>query len=185
MNIKLRLGRGILLATVILVYGCAYTSKMSPPAVDVGSNLRINQSFESLPNGSRIYFQDGAHHPSAQVDKWSTYCVLYVYSDRHEADYITSVEPGDFLVSRVSNHREVVDNIYGPNRQAVLLAALEWHRHDPPSYILYRTKLSLYSIEQPDVKSLSCYQKASTYGDYYPKLEQIKMALGEVIQITN
>lgn len=185
MKFKLCLARSILLMALILASGCAYTFKMSAPAVAVGSNLRINQSFKDLSNGSQIYFQNGTNRPSEQLDKWSTYCVLYVYSDQHEAEYITSVEPGDFLVSSASNRREVVDNQYGPNSPEILLAAVEWDRYDRPSFILYRTELRLYSAEQPDVKSLSCYQKASTYGNYHPKLEQIKLALGDVIQITH
>jgi len=63
------------------------------------------------------------------------------------------------------------------------MASLEWQGIDLPSYILYRTDMRLNSIEQPDVRFLSCYQKASIYGDYFPKLGEMRQALGEVIQI--
>lgn len=175
----------ILVVIVMVMGGCTYSANKYPPAIATGNTLRINQSFEGLANGSQVYFQNGARLPSRQLDKWSVYCALYIYNDQYEADYITSVQPGKFLVSDSVNRREVVGNTVSPFSQPGLLATLEWHRHDPPSYILYRIDMQLYSVEQPGVKRLSCYQKASSYGRYHPNVGQIKQALGDIIQVTN
>lgn len=178
-----RLVKGLLIITLIVAGGCTYTSKMNPPAIAPGSSLKINQSFTDLPNGSRIYFQNGTHRPLSQVDTWSPYCALYVYSDQHKADYITSVQAGEFQIFSVANGREVVNNRNLPVSPPTQMASMDGHGIDLPSYVLYRIQMRLFSTVQPDVNSLTCYQKASIYGDYHPKLGQIKQALGDVIEI--
>ncbi|NNE64730.1 MAG: hypothetical protein HKN34_11655 [Gammaproteobacteria bacterium] len=169
--------------SVILASGCGYTSKPTPPAVKPGSSLQINSNFNGLRNGSYIYFQNGTNLPERQLDKWSVFCALYVYNSEFGADYVTSVQPGEFQVSRSLNGREIVDS-RDPSLGDIRLAGLvRWSGLDLPSYILYRTRLYLWSVDQPDVKSLTCFRKAGNYGDYYPRFEQIKMALGDMIQI--
>lgn len=179
----LRVSGYMLLISAIVMGGCGYTSKSNPPAVNPGSSLQINNHFSALRNGSYIYFQNGTNLPEKKLDKWSTYCALYVYNSEFGADYMTSVEPGNFQVSRSSNSREVVD-IRDQNLSGTKLAGLvRWSAYDHPSYILYNTRLYLWSAEQPDVKSLTCSRKAGNYGDYYPRFEQMKVALGDLIQI--
>ena len=180
---NLQLSKFLLLILAIAVSGCTYTSRLTSTAVMPGASLQINQAFSALPNGTSLYFQNGTHMPERQLDKWSTYCALYVYNDQFKADYITSVEPGTFLVWSTSNGREIVDNRDKNLSDTKLAGLLRWPVHDLPSYILYRTRLYLLSEDQPDVKYLTCFQKAGYYGDYYPRFEQIEMALGDVIEI--
>lgn len=178
-----RISRFLFLTLAIAVSGCSYTSKPIPTAVKPGAVVQINRAFNALANGTSLYFQNGTHLPQKQLDKWSTYCALYVFNKQFDADYVTSVKPGEFQVSRSLNGREIVDS-RDPSLGDIRLAGLgRWSGLDLPSYILYRTRLYLWSVDQPDVKSLTCFRKAGSYGDYYPRFEQIKMALGDIIQI--
>jgi hypothetical protein len=180
---NLRISRLLLLTLAIALSGCGYTSKPTPPAVKPGASLQINRGFDALPNGSYIYFQNGANLPRRQLDKWSAYCALYVYNSEFGADYVTSVQPGRFQVSRSLNGREVVDSRDQNLSDTKLAGLVSWPGYDPPSYILYHTRLYLWSADQPDVKNLTCFQRAGNYGDYYPRFEQMKAALGDLIQI--
>ena len=163
--------------------GCSYSRNIVLPAVKPGATVQINRSFDALSNGSYLYFQNGMNLPERRLDKWSTYCALYIYNEEFGADYVTSVQPGNFRVSRASNGREIVDS-REQNLSGIRLAGLEpWPGHDLPSYILYRTAMYLHSADQPDVKSLTCSRKAGNYGDYYPRFDQMENALGNAIQI--
>lgn len=178
---KLLKSRLFLLTLAIAAGGCGYRSMPASPEVKPGAWVQINQAFEALRNGSTIYFQNGTNLARKQLDKWSTYCLLYVYNDEFGAGYVTSVQPGSFRVVRSLNGREIVD---GGRLEGIKLAGLDgWRGPDLPSYITYSTRLDLWSPDQPDVKSLTCSRRAGNYGDYYPRLAEMKMALGELIQL--
>ena len=178
---NLQKSRLLLLTLAIVVGGCGYASKQVAPEVKPGANVQINQAFEALRNGSTIYFQNGTNLPRKQLDKWSTYCALYVYNDEFGADYVTSVQPGNFQVARSLNGREIVDS--SPLDGIKLAGSIGLSGHDLPSYIIYRTRLDLWSPDQPDVKSITCSRKAGNYGDYYPRFEEMQAALGDLVRI--
>ena len=181
MTVCTRLVLTILLATSLVA--CGIPAKRVEPAVSTGADLQINQSFENLPNGSKLYFQSGNQLKIGQVDKWSPYCELYVFNRNQQADYHTSVLPGRFEVTGSKFDEEYVDNEDFYNTQPIKLVSRLWDGDGPPSYILYGTILNLSSSQQPDVKTLTCSQKASTYGDYHLTLTQIRQALGKIIEL--
>jgi hypothetical protein len=165
------------------------------PAVDTGFTVQVNASFDSLPNYTRIYFQDGKRVMQGSLDKWSTYCRLHVFNPEQEADYTSSVAAGSFRVAKVRNRLESSDSSYsGSGVQGfigmgssshIAAAGLYRVRHDgPPSFYLYRVIINLTSTEQPDVQSLTCSRKWATHGNYFPSLDEIRGALGNQIEIS-
>jgi len=177
----------------LLMVACSGRTPTVPP-VSHSATVQINQSYDSLPNYSRIYFQAGKRIAKTELDRWTTYCRLHVYNPDMDADYITSVAAGKFEVASVRNQIEVTGNYFSnPELFAIpgsgFSAAKASWRGDRfmdrlPSYYLYRVNMKLTSPDQPDVQSLICSRKWSTYGNYYPTLGDIRQALGNLIEIT-
>jgi len=181
----------IFLATFLAA--CAATREPISPAVDTGFIVQINRQFDSLPNYTRIYFQDGLQVPGKALDRWITYCRLHIYNPDKQADYMTSVFPGRFSVDRVINRYEIVKNTHTGSG---LYASVGFgfsifhsssrrfgHWDGPPSYYLYRVEMKLVSPDQPDVQTLICSKKWGTGGNHYPTLQEIRRALGSLIEI--
>jgi len=178
---------------LLLVASCSGRTPTVPP-VSHSATVQINQSYDSLPNYSRIYFQAGKRIAKTELDRWTTYCRLHVYNPDMDADYITSVAAGKFEVVSVRNQIEVTENyfsspdFYATPGSGFSVSKASW-RGDRfmdrlPSYYLYRVNMKLVSPDQPDVQSLICSRKWSTYGNYYPALDEIRQALGNLIEIT-
>lgn len=172
----------IVLVLALLATACAARQNYASLPLNPGAWVQINTHLDSLPNASRVYFQDGMRVTSGNRDQWRTFCELYVYDAQQNASYLTSVHAGEFKVIHVGTRYEVVDNSSQPFL-AHQLAALQWHDHDPPSYVMYKTAMRLQSADQPQVQSLNCYVKASNRGNYYPDLGEIREALGSLIEI--
>ncbi len=179
---------------VVFLTSCASTYTPVTAPVNTSFVLQINQAFTSLPNYTRVYFQQGMRIPKGSLDRWTTYCRLHVFNPDKEADYTSSVTPGNFAVSKVSNRVESSDipvsgtGFYGsvgigmPSYTSQV--GLNRSRHDgPPAYYLYRVVMILNAADQPDVQSLTCSRKWATRGNYYPTLEEIRRALGDQVEI--
>jgi len=177
---------------LLLMAGCSGRTPTVPP-VSHSATVQINQSYDSLPNYSRIYFQGGRQIAKTELDRWTTYCRLHVYNPDMEADYVTSVAAGKFEVVSVRNQFEVVENSHSnPNSNLTPGSVVsvsrsssrgDWILDRMPSFYLYRVNMKLASPDQPDVQSLICSRKWGTYGDYYPTLGEIRQALGNLIEI--
>jgi len=178
---------------LLLVASCSGRTPTVPP-VSHSATVQINQGYDSLPNYSRIYFQGGKRIAKTELDRWTTYCRLHVYNPDMKADYVTSVAAGKFEVASVRNRLEVVGNSYSdPDYYATPgsgFSALKarwgsiWNNEILASYYLYRVNMKLASPDQPDVQSLICSKKWSVYGNYFPTLDEIRLALGNLIEIT-
>ena len=168
---------------LIVIGGCSYQGRYIQPTVPDGAIMQITVGFRDLPNGSKLYFQNGRHISRGELDRWLPYCELYVFNRDKQADYHTSVLPGQFDVAASRFNREIVNNANPQKFKSIQLASLLWRDDGPPSYILYSTTMNLFSNQQPDVKKLTCSQKASTYGEYHLTLAQIRETLGQLIEL--
>jgi hypothetical protein len=163
---------------LLLVAGCSARTPIEPP-VNIGFRVQINAQFDDLPNATRIQFQGGQRIQPGNLDKWTTYCRLYVYNPDHKADYVTAVSPGSFEVSRVEVRYQSSD--YPPG---ISYAALNWSVREIPDYYVYMVLIRLTSPDQPDVKSLNCFKKWSLpRANQYPTLAEIRQALGNLVEI--
>ena len=180
------------ISLLLLAVSCSGRTPTIPP-VSHSATVQINESYDSLPNYSRIYFQGGRRIAKTELDRWTIYCRLHVYDPDMGADYVTSVAAGKFEVVNVRNQLEVTENFYSnPDLYATPATGFsfsraswdrDWIMDRIPSYYLYRVNMKLTSPDQPDVQSLICSRKAGTYGNYYPTLGDIRQALGNVIEI--
>jgi hypothetical protein len=178
---------------IALLTGCSFTRTPIPPPVKPDFTVQINRSFESLPNYTRLYFQEGKQAIYAELDQWKTYCRLHVFNPDRKADYLTSVIPGSFNISKVALQLETSESApgrpvyFGSIGMGLMTASssssFDREIRDLPSYYLYRVNLKLSSTSQPDVQSLICARKWGSYGNHYPDLTEIRSALGNQIEI--
>ena len=185
----------IALLAAVVVGACSTRRDAIVLPLHVGDQVTVNRSFESLPNYTRIYFQHGVQANYEALDLWTTYCRLHLFNRQHGADYLTGVVPGQFAVTAVKLRYQSSDYPYYGFDSGVFSsisiglrnhdAPTGIHRYDgPPDYYLYRVHIKLSSADQPDVQTLTCEKKWATRGNYYPKLGEIRQALGEIIEIT-
>ena len=164
---------------LLLVAGCAARTPITPP-INVGSRVQINVEFDALPNATRIQFQGGKRIQHGNLDKWTTYCRLFVYNPNQQADYFAAVLPGSFEVTRVEVKYNSSDSPPG-----IYYSGLYWGVREIPAYYVYHVNMQLTSPDQPDVRSLNCHKKWSTpRANQYPTLVEIRQALGDLIEIT-
>ena len=168
------------LSLLLLMSACATRPPVKPP-VNPGSTVQINQQFDALANATRIDFQGGQRVQQGNLDKWTTYCRLYVYNHNQSADYVTAVSRGSFDVNRVevmyrsSDYPQ--DRIHGDFFRRSI--------RERPAFYVYQVRMRLTSPEQPDVQSLNCFKKwALPRANQYPTLVEIRLALGSMIEIT-
>lgn len=165
----------------VFLGACAGTGKPLVPPIDSTYTLRINQPFEALPNGTHIDFQHGLRVPQGNLDRWTTYCRLYVYNRFQGADYYSEVRIGEVEISAVSMSWE---SSHSPGHAWGSRHQVFRGVRDPPSYYLYRVGMRLTSPHQPDIRSLNCYRKwGSASSGQYPSLLQIREALGNLIEV--
>jgi hypothetical protein len=163
---------------LLLIAGCSARTPIEPP-VNVGFGLQVKAQFDALPNGTRIDFQGGQRIQPGNLDKWTTYCRLYVYNRNHKADYVTAVSPGRFEVTSVEVKYNSSDSPPG-----FYHSSFTWGIRDMPAYYLYQVHMRLTSPEQPDVQTLKCYKKWTIpRANEYPTLDEIRQALGDLIEI--
>jgi len=164
---------------LLLMAGCVARPPIAPP-VNIGSRIHVNAQFDALPNATRIQFQGGKRIQQGNLDKWTTYCRLFVYNRNQQADYVTAVLPGSFEVTRVEVKYNSSDSFASDS-----YAGFTWRVRDLPAYYVYHVNMQLTSPDQPDIRSLNCHKKWSTpRANQYPTLVEIRQALGDLIEIT-
>ncbi|MFT5505603.1 MAG: hypothetical protein ACI845_000864 [Gammaproteobacteria bacterium] len=138
----------------------------------------LDVSIRDIRNGGKAIFQNGEIIQKKQLDTWQGYCELYFYNSNETVDYKTLIDPGYFEISRVNTEFESV----AVDLSLIFLASLDQPDIDLPSYVLYQTQLWLKSADQPDVQSLSCFQKSSIKGDHMPNRHQITRIMGQLLR---
>ena len=164
---------------VALLASCATTRVPLTPPVSSVYTVRVQQQFDALPNGTHIDFQHGRRVQPGNLDRWHTYCRLYVYNRNQGADYLTSVSPGRFEISAVDIAYHSSDYPVQPR-----FGYLSWGVRELPAYYLYQVGMRLTSADQTDVRSLNCYRKwATPRAQKYPTLAEIREALGDQLKL--
>lgn len=165
----------------VFLVACVNTGVPQPPPLIRGDIVRINQSFPDIVNGGHIDFQQGQIIAEGNLDRWVTWCRLYVYDPTRDADYRTTVEPDDFRVSTAGRGYQSSDF---PNWSIHGIGLLGGGVHDMPAYYLYWVKMPLSSPQQPQLRSLECYRKwATPRANKYPNLIEIREAVGAYLDL--
>lgn len=190
----------IVLLVLLMLVGCA-TPKTQPPPVRALSTLQIFQSFEALPNYTRLYFQNGSVLEQKSLDRWAVYCALYLYNPAAGAGHQIDVNPGNLQVIRVDKRVESSDYSLSklgdhtlPGMGILPLPDFRnttWQprqvmtreQDGPPDFYLYQVELTLQAVNQPDIRSLTCFNRWGSRGKHYPTLEEIRNSLGSIVKI--
>ena len=163
---------------LLLVAGCSAHTPIVPP-VNPGFRVQVNAQFDALPNATRLQFQGGELIQQGNLDKWTTYCSLFVYNRNQKADYVTAVLLGSLEVTRVVVKYNSSDSLPGASYVGFNMGV-----RDLPSFYVYQVLMQLTSPDQPDIESLNCYKKwATPRANQYPTLAEIRQALGDLIEI--
>ena len=184
----------LIIAFSILLVACASGRPPPPPPINDGQQLQLKQDFNELANGTWIYLQNGNRISEKALDRWTTYCRLYIYNPEFGSDYVTSISAGEFKISQVKlRYQSSEYPYYGIHTRSTTIGfgfigfddgiGIASSGDGPPSYYLYRIEMKLDSATQPDLRNMICAQKTSTRGYFYPSLPRIAEALGEIGQI--
>ena len=166
-----------LIAGLIISGGCANRSSYNTvhASVNPASVIQINRPL-SIPNQkARVYIQNGAEIAWRDIEKTSTYCRLRMRDVHKAGEPGITVSPGQFEIIKLSK----VDDTYSPGT----LVALPRLAIDTPSNVIFEVNMRLQSAEQPDVWALICSKHVNTFGIFHPTLAEIRIALGNVIEI--
>ena len=165
-------------AGMALASGCASLSSRypTPPSVNTDFIVQINRLFEIPNKKARVYIQDGATTTMRDIDKWSTYCSVLM-QDLHKAGEPTmTLSPGQFEIIKVRKY----DDTYFPGSSGSL-GGITYER---PTNVIFEVEMRLKSTEQPGVRALICAKRVDDYGLHHPTLAEIRIALGNAIEIT-
>ena len=171
----------ICLLLIASLIACASQGVPLVPPLSEGGVVRIKQPFTDIANGGHLDFQLGQLVAPGNLDRWSTWCRLYVYDHTRDADYHVTLAPGDFSVGTVRIGYRSSDF---PNWSIHGIGFFTRGVRDLPAYYLYQVSIPLTSPEQPELRSLDCYRKwATPRANQYPTLTEIRTALGEYVEL--
>ena len=172
--------RSACLLALLVLAACASTQQRYIPELTTGHRLLVRQTFDDIANGTHLQFQHGQVIMPGNLDRWTTYCRLYVYNPDGGSGYRSAIVPGSVAIRDVKAAWHSSDHPgWGPFH-----AHLSWGVRDIPAYYLYQVGMRLSAPDQPDLHSLVCSKKwAVPRAAQYPTLAEIRQALGDRITI--
>jgi hypothetical protein len=167
------------LLAMLAVASCSTTGPRYTHDLSTDYRLLVRQPMVDIANGTHIEFQQGQLIRPGNLDRWTTYCRLYVYDPELSADDRVTVLPGSVAINEV---RAAYHSSEYPLRP--FFGYRSWGVRDIPSYYLYQVGMRLSAPDQPGVRSLVCSRKwASPNAHQYPSLEEIRAALGDYLAL--
>lgn len=171
-----------ILPIIALLASC--TVSLYPPPLDSSFRLQLNRAYYGLTNDKRIYFQDGERIAWNLIDRWKTYCAIYLFDPTRGTNQTVAIEPGGFALSQVRRgFVPFYEPLGGPAFESGAILRASFDFMDRSTYYLYRVEMRLTSSDQPHVNSLSCYRLWDETGNRYPTLADMRRALGEVASL--
>ncbi len=174
-----------LIVLVIFLTGCAsgtYSRTSKRPAVKPGSYVQLHHEYQ-VPNVfARVYFRNGKQTLKGNIDRFTPYCYISMKDISQAGQPQQVIFPGRFYVTKV-----IESNDHFGGRRTYVASAI-W-QFDGPSNVDYKLEMRLSSSEQPGVRALICIKNINDYRDHmhepshYPKLSEIKIALGDLVTI--
>ncbi len=173
----------VTLAGIVIVSGCGASFKSEPvqPGVTTALVIQINQTLDIPNRKARVYIQDGVKPALRDVDRLSTYCSVRM-KDRHkEGEPKLTISPGQFEIFKV---RESNDSDFFPGTFVMSREISS----DFPLDVIFEVEMRLKSAQQPDVWAMYCARQMTVFSpffrpSYYPKLADISVALGNIVEI--
>lgn len=168
---------------IIVISGCGASFKNNTvrPSVSPAAIVQVNQQLEIPNRKARVYIQDGAVTTYRKKDEWSTYCSLLMQQKHVSGEPKLSVLPEQFKITKV------IESEDGSGIIRTYVASLGWIidvEDNRYVHVIFGIEMRLSSAEQPGVRALICEKRTNNRGFYnYPTLEEIRIALGDTIEI--
>jgi len=176
--------RTIVAVTLIIVIsgcGASFKNNTDRPSVSPAAFVQVNQQLEIPNRKARVYIQDGAVITYRKKDEWGTYCSLLMQQKHASGEPKLSVLPGQFKITKV------IESEDGTGTGRTYVASLGWIidvEDNRSVHVIFGIEMRLSSAEQPGVRALICEKRTNNRGRYnYPTLEEIRIALGNMIEI--
>lgn len=176
---------------LLLVAGCSGTvphdsAEYRPPE---GTRVKLNQTLHFPGRTPRVYLQFGEIRKWGEVNEWSPYCSFGLNRQRDGKPQVSQVRPGVFTVRRTRVELEVSQDLKGRppgsgvDDDGVRVASLSnGGRGGTPALFIYRTTMTLYSDQQPQLDDLTCAYRGSRR-DRNLSMDQIRGTLGDIATI--
>ena len=176
--------RGFVAGTGIVVVsacGASLKSDSVQPRVTPALVIQVNQNLEIPNRKARVYIQEGVKAALRDIDKWSTYCSLRMKDLHIDGEPNLTISPGQFEIFKV---RESNDSNFFPATFVVSRGISS----DFPLDVIFEVEMRLKSAQQPDVWAMYCAKQMTVFSpifpsSFYPKLPDIKVALGNIAEI--
>ncbi len=156
-------------STPLLIAGTPFTE------VPLNSHLMLNQELDIAPGQVAVYIQNGKIIPAENIKQRQPNCKFEINTIE---DTARKVMPDKFKIDRF-----ILDSNFVSSGK-ILLAGLGIMHVSGGSATaeIYTTELFLHSDKQPDVLRLSCEHWEDPADGDYLTLDQIKRALGKIIE---
>jgi len=169
---------------IIVISGCGASFKNNTvrPSVSPATIVQVNQQLEIPNRKARVYIQDGAVITYRKKERWGTYCSLLMQQKHASGEPKLSVLPGQFKITKV------IESEDGSGTGRTYVASLGWiidvGDNRSAQHVIFGIEMRLSSAEQPGVRALICQKRANNRGpNNFPTLEEIRIALGDTIEI--
>jgi len=146
-------------------------SPLRPPP---GTRLILNQSISIPAHSASVVLQGGRVMTGKQINHYHPNCRLEV---QKVSDAPQVLQPDEFLVRR-SRHEDRTTW----NGNPLQLAGAN-HGNGGPSFVIYQTILELQSVNQPQVRWMTCEQWGDPAIGRHLTLHEIRLALGDVMRL--
>jgi hypothetical protein len=167
----------LIIRTILVAAGISITSGCAvKPSVNPVSIVQVNQPLEIPNRKARVYIQNGEVTAKRDLDPWSIYCSVLMQDLHSAGEPKLTVSPGQFAIIKVREYKE------HQNFPGTFVASLrEWH-YVPP-IVIFQVEMRLKLAEQPGVRALICTKQVRSYGRHYPTLAEMRISLGNMIEI--
>jgi len=167
----------LIIRTILVAAGISIASScaVTPPAVNPASVVQVNRNLEIPARKARVYIQNGNETAKRDLDPWSIYCSVLMQDLHRAGEPKLTVSPGQFEIIKVREENEYLDF------PGTYVASTEF-RYVPP-IVIFRVEMRLKSAQQPRVRALICDKQVESFGNHYPTLAEIRIALGNAIEI--
>lgn len=136
-----------------------------------GSLVELTQTLQFPGSAARVYIQSGEIRKWGDVIEWSPYCSFGLNRKRDDKPLVREVDPGIFEVTgtrvELDISRSFDDRAPGtlPDDRTIRVAGVFGgngaRRGGTPSLYIYRTTITLYSGQQPQLDDLTCAYRGS------------------------
>lgn len=186
--------KSLLPLLALLLTACSATGGYQSPEYRVpeGTRVELTRVLHFPGRSARIYIQFGGIVRWQDVDQWAPHCSFGLNRKRDGKPLARDIASTVFTVvgSRVWvdvswNFEQDRPTDQAGNRETVVADLLNrgfGHRDDTPSLYIYKTRLTLYSEQEPQVDDLTCAYRGSRT-DRNLTMDEIRNTLGNIARI--